>query len=306
MDPSIGRVDESLPRLDQGMVWDDEILRQVDDCLCQTEWIDPFATRPIRPRRRPGKRLADRLARRRPILCSTFRELGCKMRTDCENYYDWESTADLLLGIAGASVLANTSMDQDFRDWYQEDVHSESTGDFAKVCRRWGDGRYVIPAFGLMVFIGRRYDQTPCGSVLGELAFRTERAYLVGTPGMLFLQYCLGGARPGDSEYESRWRPFEESHGVSGHAFIGAVPFITAAQMTDDPWLKTGLYACSLLPTWCRIDHDGHYLSQCWLGWWMAYLACRAVNHTEHEYDQLTFTPVATPEMVGIGVVYER
>jgi len=306
MDVGIGRADESIGGLDEGMVWDDEVLRQVDDGLCQSEWIDPFATRPIRPRCPLGKRLADRLARRRPVVYSTFQELFCKMPSDCENYYAWESTADLLLGLAGASLLANTSLDHDFRDWYQEDVQSESTNDLAKAMRRCGDGRYIVPAFGFMVFIGRKYDHTPCGSVLGELGFRTERAYLVGTPSMLFLQYCLGGPRPGESEYESRWRPFEESHGVSGHAFIGAVPLITAAQMTENPWLKTGLYACSLLPTWCRLDQDSHYLSQCWLGWWMAYLACRAVSNTERQYDQLTFTPVATPEMVGIGVVYER
>jgi len=306
MDVGIGRGDESIRKLDEGMVWDDEVLCQVDDGLCQTEWIDAFATRPIRPRRRLGRRLADRLARRRPIVYSTFQELFGKMPSDCENYYAWESTADLLLGLAGASVLANTSLDHDFRDWYQDDVRSEGSDDFAQVWRYFGDGWYVAPACASMVFLGRMYDESPCASVLEELAFRTERAYLVGTPSMLFLQYCLGAARPGESKYESRWRPFEEGHGVSGHGFIGAVPFITAAKMTDNPYLKAGLYACSILPTWSRIDHDGHYLSHAWLGWWMAYLACRAVDKTEHGYEHLTLTPVTTPEMVGVGVVYER
>lgn len=302
----IGRADEGADGLDEGMVWDDEFLRQVDDGLGQTEWIDPLASRPIRPRRRLGRGLADRLARRRPVVHSTFQELFGKMASDCGNYYAWESTADLLWGLAGASVLANTSLDHDFRNWYQEDVRSESSDDFAQVWRRGGDGRYLVPAFGFMAFLGRKYEHTLCGSVLGELGFRTERAYLVGTPSMLFLQYGLGAARPGESKYESRWTPFEECHGVSGHAFIGAVPFITAAQMTENPWLKTGLYACSLFPTWCRLDQDSHYLSQCWLGWWMAYLACRAVSNTERQFDQLTLMPVATPEMVGIGAVFER
>jgi len=302
----IGRAEEDLGGLDEEMVWDDEFSRAVDDGLGRTEWGDAFASRSIHPRRRLGRRLADRLARRRPAVYSTFQELFGKMPADCGNYYAWDSTANLLLGLAGASVLANTSLDQDFQDWYQEDVWSEGTDDFAKVWRRCGDGRLIVPAFGLMAVIGRKYDHTPCGSVLGELGFRTERAYLVGTPSMLFLQYCLGAARPGESEYESRWTPFEECHGVSGHAFIGAVPLITAAQMTENPWLKTGFYACSLLPTWCRLDQNSHYLSQCWLGWWMAYLACRAVSNTDRQFDQLAFAPVATPEMVGIGAVFER
>jgi len=302
----ISRADEDLAGLDEGMVWENEFSPPAHDGVGRTGWGDAFADRRIRPRRRLGRRLADRLARRRPAIYSTFRELFGKIPGDCENYYAWDSTADLLLGLAGASVLANTSLDQDFQDWYQGDVWSEGTDDFAKVWRRCGDGRYIVPAFGFMAVIGRKYDHTPCGSVLGELGFRTERAYLVGTPSMLFLQYCLGAARPGESRYESRWTPFEECHGVSGHAFIGAVPLITAAQMTENPWLKTGFYACSLLPTWCRLDQNSHYLSQCWLGWWMAYLACRAVSNTDRQFDQLAFAPVATPDLVGIGAVYER
>jgi hypothetical protein len=87
---------------------------------------------------------------------------------------------------------------------------------------------------------------------------------------------------------------------------MGAVPFITAAKMTDRAWLKTGLYACSTLTAWSRIDHDMHYLSQACLGWWMAYLASSAVDKTEDVYEHLTLVPVTTPEMVGIGAIYER
>jgi hypothetical protein len=284
------------------MKWIDGIPDQANRIACSIEWIDPLTSRPSRLRRR----LAERLARRRPRLWSTLREFRCKGCADFQHYYGWQSTADLLLGIAGASVLANTSLDQDFQDWYRDEVQSEGTEDFAEAWRHSGDGRYIVPAFGLMVFVGRVCDHTRCGNVMYELGLRTERAYLVGTPSLLFFQFCLGGARPYESKYESRWRPFEECHGVSGHAFIGAVPLITAAKMTDDPFLKAVLYACSILPAWARIEHGGHYLSQSWLGWWTAYLACRAVDNTEQQYEHLTLTPVATPEMVGIGVVYER
>ncbi len=261
--------------------------------------IEPLATIPVRPRRR----LIERLAERRPILCSTFRELACKTCSDHAHYYGWDSTADLLLGIAGASVLANTSLDQDFQDWHRDHVDG---GDFSKALRHCGDGRILVPAFGFLVFAGRVWDEAPCADGLSELGFRTERAYLVGTPTLLFFQGCLGSARPYESKHRSRWRPFEEWHGVSGHAFIAAVPLINAARMAENPCLKAALYACSMVPAWARIEHNSHYLSQSWLGWWLAYLACRAVDDTEREYEQLALAPVATPDMVGIGVVYER
>jgi len=60
-----------------------------------------------------------------------------------------------------------------------------------------------------------------------------------------------GASRP--SEGDSKWRPLKDSNGLSGHAFIGAVPFITAAKMNDNPYIKTILYGFSVLPGLTRI-----------------------------------------------------
>ena len=120
------------------------------------------------------------------------------------------------------------------------------------------------------------------------------------------MQYCLGGSRPDETSIGSPWAPFADSNAVSGHAFMGSVPFITAAQMVDRPWLKVTLYACSTFPAWSRVNDDCHYLSQSVLGWWMGYLACRAVNQTEMMSQHLTFMPVSSPEMTGLAMIYER
>jgi len=253
---------------------------------------------------RPGP--ADPTASRPSRLRIACQEAKCKIWTDYENFYCWDVARDLLLATAAASVLANTSMDQEFRDWYQDDVKSQDTEHLCYVWKSFGDGFYFIPAVVGVAMLGRMYDDTPCGSVVGEFACRTARGYAVGCPPMVFMQYCLGGCRPGESSCDSRWKPFDDHNAVSGHAFVGAVPFITAAKMTDDPYLKAGLYLCSTLTGWSRIDHDMHYLSQVGLGWWMAYLACNAVDKTEKDFEHLTLTPVTTPEMVGIGLIYER
>ncbi len=228
------------------------------------------------------------------------------MRADCQSYYTWDVAGHLLLGLAAAGVMANTSVDQDFQDWYAEDVRNSGTEDFAEAWKVLGDGAIAAPAIAGVGLIGALRDDTYCGCVLEEFGCRTVRGYTVGAPSVVIMQCVLGASRPGETRHESHWKPFDDANGVCGHGFIGAVPFITAAKMTDRPCLKGGLYLCSTLPNWARVDQDAHYLSQAWLGWWMAYLACSAVDRTETDFDHLTITPVATPEMAGIGVIYER
>ena len=235
-----------------------------------------------------------------------FCEAKCKLWTDYSHFYTGPSSQRLILGIGGASILANTSLDEDFQDWYQEEVRSSGTDHAAQFMRPLGDGWYVIPACVGLGIVGAMFNETSEGNTLGEFGGRASRAYAVGAPPMVFFQSALGSSRPDEEPYNSRWRPFHDANAVSGHAFVGAVPFITAAQMTDAPYLKGGLYACSLLPAWSRVNDDCHYLSQALLGWWIAYLACDAVQRTEGRDNNLMFTPVAMPGGVGIGMVYER
>lgn len=249
---------------------------------------------------------ADPTVCRQPRFRTNCQAARCKIWADCENFYCRDVACDLALSIAGAGVLANTSLDQDFRDWYQDDVKSPDSERFADAYKVFGEGYYFVPAFLGMAVVGSLADENSCGSEVGKFGSRVTRGYLVGGPPVLVMQCALGGSRPTEGEDMSRWKPLSDTKGVSGHAFMGAVPFITAAKMTDRPLLKASLYACSTLTAWSRIDHDRHYLSQVCLGWWMAYLASSAVDKTENDYEHLTLTPVTTPEMVGIGAVYER
>jgi len=122
---------------------------------------------------------------------------------------------------------------------------------------------------------------------------------------MVFMQYLLGATRPDAANPSSHWQLFDDCKAVSGHAFIGAVPFITAAMMTDSLVLKGGLYACSALPALARLNEDCHYLSQIILGWWMACLACQAVDQTQSESHALTLAPIASAGGIGLGAIYE-
>jgi hypothetical protein len=228
-----------------------------------------------------------------------------KVCTDHRNYYSRRTMAGLAYGLVLGSVLANTSMDQDVQDWYQQDVRSTDTDNFAKFWKTFGEGQIFIPGYACLAVAGTMLQDWPVAGPVGDFACRTTRAYLVGAPPMLFMQFMLGAARPGRTPHSSHWRPFENTNAVSGHAFMGAVPFITAAKMTDSFVLKSGLYACSTLTAYSRVNDNQHYLSQIILGWWMAYLTCTAVDQTQMDLHGLTFMPIASTDTVGIGGVYE-
>jgi hypothetical protein len=237
------------------------------------------------------------------LLDETLTDLWC----DANNYYvSWPTWRDFALGFGVAAVVANTRMDEDFQDYYQREVRSSTSNHIAKYAKMFGEGSYVIPTFAVMGVAGRCLEGWPVAGTAGEWGDRVTRAYLIGGPPMLLMQKVTGSSRPEEVEADSRWRPWKDSNGVSGHAFIGAVPFITAAQMVENPWAKGLFFACSFMPAWSRVNDDNHYLSQAGAGWWMAYLACRAVNTTETKQRNLSVVPIATPEMSGIGLEYRR
>ena len=240
---------------------------------------------------------------------SCFARVWCEARrnvcSDHCNYYHCNTMAKLTGGLVLGSVLANTSMDQDVQDWYQQDVRSEETDNFAEFWKTFGEGHIFIPSYACLAVAGVFVEDWPVLGPVGDFGARTTRAYLVGAPPMLFMQFMLGASRPGETNHSSHWMPFEDTNSVSGHAFIGAVPFITAAKMTDSFVLKSGLYACSTLTGYSRINDDCHYLSQVILGWWMAYLACEAIDQTELNQRGMTFMPIASADSVGFGAVYE-
>jgi hypothetical protein len=225
---------------------------------------------------------------------------------DYANYYTFDTLGKFVVILAPAAVFANSDFDADVGNWYQQHIRSDATNRAASFIRPLGNGYYTIPVYVSAKFLGEYFADQPGMPLLGEFGDRTTRALLVGGPPFLALQYLTGGGRPSTYEDESYWRPFRGSHGASGHAFMGAVPFLTAADMTDDPLAKCFFYACSPWAGVTRINDNVHYLSQVWLGWWMAYLACDAVNKTEKERGPVAITPLCTPEMTGIGLIYKH
>ncbi len=133
--------------------------------------------------------------------------------------------------------------------------------------------------------------------MIGTWGRNSTRAFLVGGPMLLALQYGLGAHRP-SADLDSHWHPFKDSHGASGDAWVGAISFLTAAKMTDSKLLKAALWGLALFPAWGRIDVDQHYLSQVTLGVWLAALSVEAVDITDRSTNMFII-PSAGPGTVG-------
>jgi membrane-associated phospholipid phosphatase len=202
------------------------------------------------------------------------------------------------------AVLANTSLDQDFQDWYRDDVRSSGTNDVSNVFRQFGYGEYTIPAMGAAWLVGEVFHMTPVGATVGEWGERGVRAVLVGAPTVLVLQWALGSSRPYETTAGSRWKPFDDTNAVSGHAFIGAIPFLTAAAMSDNILWKATMLGLSVLPAWSRVNDNAHFLSQALMGYSFACLSVWAVDMTERGKQPLSIVPLAFDDAVGLGLVW--
>lgn len=223
---------------------------------------------------------------------------------DFGNLYDLESFRAIGVALAAGGVLANTSADQEVQDWYGEDVRSTGTADFAEAVEVLGDD-WVAPTFVLAGVAGELVAREPPGRGLGGWVRRTGRSALIGLPAVYYLQQMTGGNRPSDG-VGSEWEPFDGSHGLSGHAFLGAVPFLTVARMSRNRVVDVLAVTASTFAGLGRIDSDEHYLSQVFLGWFLAWEATGAVADTERgavrEEDARAWTlrPVALPHGGGL------
>lgn len=228
-------------------------------------------------------------------------DLFSRVFDDYRQFYLTRDLAHVALALAVAASIANTHADQGLRDWYQRRAgqgQHRSLDETARFFKRFGDHQYFVPGYLVLAVGDTLFPEVPWLNTVSTFGRRSLRALAVGAPSVGVLQVGLGASRPFTED--SHWRPFHSSHGVSGHAFVGAVPFLTAATMTDSYVLKAIFITGSLGTAWSRIHHDDHYFSQALLGWSIAYLSVHAVNQTDSRWQVV---PVDIPNGVGMGVM---
>ncbi|HBB75037.1 MAG TPA: hypothetical protein DC048_11385 [Planctomycetaceae bacterium] len=264
--------------------------------------VDPVVQLP------PADELAGIPAREElPWARSRFPRLaraGIKVVEDYRNFYDCESLVCLTAAFGAGAIMANTGFDTTMQTAWQEGVTPTSVGTFFSGCKDIGEGRYALSVFGAAAATGLVFEGHPAGDAVGEWGSRSLRMFVVGAPPVYVLQWATGASRPGESSAGSDWKFFDDNNGVSGHAFVGAIPFLAAADMVDSPLLKGTLYVCSTFVAFSRITDDAHYPSQAFLGWYLALASARAIDATEMRFAglEVSVMPLPIGDLGGMAV----
>ena len=226
---------------------------------------------------------------------------GYKVLEDYRNFYSCDSLVCLTAAFGAGALMANTGFDTTMQSAWQRSVAPTDLGTFFTDCKNIGEGRYALPVFGAAAVAGLALEGRPGGDVLGEWGSRSLRMFIVGAPPVYVLQLATGASRPSDlSSAGSQWKPFTDDNGVSGHAFVGAIPFLAAADMVENPVAKGALYVCSTFVGFSRMTTDSHFPSQVFLGWYLAWASSRAVDGTEMHFAGMEVSVVPLP-MADLG-----
>jgi membrane-associated phospholipid phosphatase len=228
---------------------------------------------------------------------------GHKVWEDYRNFYDCESLVCTTAAFGAGALMANTGFDDTMQAAWIRGVEPTGLGTFFTGCKDIGEGRYALPIFGVAAATGLVFEGNPVGDVVGEWGSRSLRIFVVGAPPLYVLQMATGASRPAE-DVGSKWHFWNDNNGVSGHAFVGAIPFLAAADMVESPLLKGTLYVCSTFVAFSRMTTDSHYPSQVFLGWYLAWASARAVDHTEMHFAgmEVQVVPLPIGDLGGLGV----
>jgi membrane-associated phospholipid phosphatase len=233
--------------------------------------------------------------------------IGRTIANDYDTFYSHDRLIRLGIAFGLGGIAANTNIDMSIRNWYQDKVRNDQTNSWASstatdhgfYAKTFGEGKYMVPVALLAASVNLMDTDT----AVGNWGANASRAYIVGLPAMWAMQWTTGAARPGEADTGSAWRPLniQDGHGVSGHAFVGAVPFLTVAYMnSDNAWIKYSAYLASAAAGWSRINDDAHFPSQVFLGWYMAYEAVDTVFENNSKRKGLVVTPMAGIDGFGL------
>ena len=209
--------------------------------------------------------------------------------------YSRRSFLRLGTGLAGVGALAYSGADERIDRWYAGQVRGETGDRLARLVEPWGR-RFWFANWLLLAVLDVAYHS----SALTRWGRRNWEAMLVGLPTLWGCQYGLGAARPTDNTHGPRWKPLADENSASGHAFMAAIPWLTAARTAGSGWVKGLARVGSTLTAWSRFNDSKHYLSQVLLGYGIAWNAVGAVmGETAPHVDD------ATPAESGLPKISE-
>lgn len=242
-----------------------------------------------------------------PAVPPARRGLWARIGSDYWNFYDRDTLNWLAFGVGVHAVVSNTNVDRWLRSEMQQNVRNAESDELSELFHNhkvFGEGTYLLPVYGAAALAAVPFEEDSVIGRGGEWGERSLRTIVVGAPPTLALQILIGASRPKEEHSESHWEPLKDDNGVSGHAFMGAIPFLSAAKMTDQPLMRGALYVTSAMPALSRVNDDAHYASQAILGWSIAYLASSAVDDTYQSPNAPLVLPGPVADGSGLNVMW--
>jgi hypothetical protein len=91
----------------------------------------------------------------------TFHQFASSVKTDYKNFYSINRLIRMSFVFAGGALVANTALDQNIQNWYQEHVRTSRTDDISKAAKFFGEGKYMIPFSFASVVAGTYFVKIP-------------------------------------------------------------------------------------------------------------------------------------------------
>ena len=179
--------------------------------------------------------------------------------------------------VAASGLLAYSGADEAADEFHADVVRSAATDGAAQATKFLGE-RFWFLAWGLLAATDAWFRT----SGLSAWGRRNFESMIVGLPLLWTLQRGLGANRPSSDDASPRWRPLKADNSASGHAFIGAVPWLHLAHGMGDAPRRHLARCASVLTGWSRINDRKHYPGQVVLGWVIAWNAVEATRDGIH------------------------
>lgn len=239
-----------------------------------------------------------------PVIAQERFELNSNaIWSEIFNDYETFYQADRMLRAASVfslgAIIANTQIDPEIQNWHQSNIKSGFSNDISGVAKLFGEKSIMVP----LSLAATAMQLSSTKNAFGQWGQLTFRSYLVGSPAVGALQLLTGGSRPRDHYHDAHWRPFNDDNGVSGHAFMGAVPFLVLSKMKHlTPTQQNLAFFASGLSAWSRVNDDAHFFSQALLGWYMAWEAVDAVTTNGVNKNWMQVSPYTFGDGVGVSI----
>jgi len=129
------------------------------------------------------------------------------IQNDYKNFYSTDSLYKMGIAFIVGGVAANSNIDQYLQNEYQNNLRNTTTDNISKTMKSFGEGRYTIP----IALLATSLQYIKPESSVGKWGEYVSRSYFVGAPALLVMQRVTGGSRPGERDYNSRWKPFKDN-----------------------------------------------------------------------------------------------